>query len=235
MSLIKDVKNNDIESIKEHILEFPLDSNILDAAVAAVKNCRFECFDILNNYIQEVNHFNKKKHALRILKISARENKIDIFKKLFFQYKDFLEESDYESFIFISLRHHRIFKTIVENPSLNDRFFYNLLIFIHTNKDNNLRYRESLLNKNIKLITESFGYSDKDYFNIIKNQYSFSDFFQEINQNTFYKDKKAFISFILENEHAFFLKNIDSFKEYLSEDDLKYLSKHLIKEKMEIF
>ena len=235
MSLIKDVRNNDIENIKGYIRNYPHDDIFSDAAVAAIKNCRFECFDILNRHIQESNHFNKKHYALRILEISARENKFDIFKKLFFQYKDFLEESDYESFIFISLRHHRIFKTIVENTSLNDRFFYNLLIFIHTNKDNNLRYREFLLNKNIKLITESFGYSDKDYFMILKNQYSFSKFFQEISQNTFYKDKKIFISFILEKEHSFFLKNINSFKEYLSEEDLKHLSQSLMKEKMEIF
>lgn len=235
MSLIQDVKNNNIQNIKNHILELPHDDTILDAVVASVKNCRFECFDILNNHIQKINYFNKKQHALRILEISARENKFDIFKKFFFQYKDFLEESDYKSFIFSSLRHHRIFKTIVESTNLNERFFYNLLIFIHTEKDYNLSSRQSLLNKNSKLITKSFFYSDKNYFNFIKNQYSFFDFFQEINQNIFYKNKKIFISFILEKENVFFLKNIDSFKEYLNEEDLKYLSKHLIKEKMEIF
>tara|TARA_B100000073_G_C23673227_1_gene549506 strand:+ start:113 stop:820 length:708 start_codon:yes stop_codon:yes gene_type:complete len=235
MSLIQDVKNNNIQNIKNHILEFPHDDTILDAVVASVKNCRFECFDILNNHIQKINYFNKKQHALRILEISARENKFDIFKKFFFQYRDFLEDADYKSFIFSSLRHHRVFKTIVENRILNNRLFYDLLISLHTGEDNTLRDRKAVLNKNIKLITKSFSYSDEDYFMILKNQYSFFKFFQEINQNIFYKNKKIFISFILEKENVFFLKNIDSFKEYLSEEDLKHLSKHLIKEKMEIF
>lgn len=235
MSLIQDVKNNNIQNIKNHILEFPHDDTILDAVVASVKNCRFECFDILNNYIQESNYFNKKQHALRILEISARENKFDIFKKFFFQYRDFLEDADCKSFIFSSLRHHRVFKTIVENRILNNRLFYDLLIYLHTGEDNALRDRKAVLKKNIKLITESFSYSDEDYFMILKNQYSFSKFFQEISQNTFYKDKKIFISFILEKEHSFFLKNINSFKEYLSEEDLKHLSQSLMKEKMEIF
>lgn len=235
MSLIKDVRENYIENIKEHIFYNPDDTGFLDAAVAAVKNCRFECFDILNNHIQESNYFNKKQYTLRILEVSARENKVDIFKKFFFQYKDFLEESDYKSFIFSSLRHHRIFKTIVENKKFSNTFFYNLLIFMHTGKDNILRDKEAVLNKNTKLITESFDYSDEEYFMILKNQYSFFDFFKEISQNTPYKDKKIFISFILQKENSFFLKNINSFKEYLSEEDLKYLSKYLMKEKMELF
>lgn len=235
MSLIKDVRNNDIESIKEHIFYNPDDTGFLDAAVAAVKNCRFECFEVLNNHIQESNYFNKKQHALKILEVSARENKFDIFKKFFFQYRDFLEDADYKSFIFSSLRHHRIFKTIVENRSLNNRLFYDLLISLHTGEDNTLRDRKAVLNKNVKLITKSFSYSDEDYFMILKNQYSFFKFFQEISQNTFYKDKKIFISFILEKEHSFFLKKISYFKEYLNEEDLKHLSLQLTKDKMEIF
>lgn len=235
MSLIKDVKNNDIESIKKYISDNPDNDSFLYAAVAAVKNCRFECFDILNNHIQERTCFNKKKHALRILEISARENKFDIFKNFFFQYKDFLEELDYKSFIFSSLRHHRIFKTILENTTFNDRFFYDLLISLHTEKDNALRYKGALLNKNIKLITKSFSYSNEDYFLILKNQYSFFKLFQEISQNVFYKDKKVFISFILEKEHSFFLKKINYFKEYLNEEDLKHLSLQLTKDKIEVF
>lgn len=235
MSLIKDVKNNDIESIKTAISVNTKDKSMIEAAVSSIKNCRFECFELINDYIQESTFFDKKDYTLKILEISARENKFDIFKNFFFQYKDFLNKEDYKKFIFSSLRHHRIFKTIVQNKKFEESFFYELLIFLHTVSDRTLRGREAVLNKNVNLIIESFNYTEENYYFFIKDNYSFSKFFDNIKRCDTYRNKKVFISFILEKNNSFFIDNIYTFQKYLEEKDFKYISQYLTKEKIETF
>lgn len=236
MSLIKDVKNNDIESIKTAISVKTKDKSMIEAAVSSIKNCRFECFELINDYIQESTFFDKKDYTLKILEISARENKFDIFKSFFFQYKDFLNEEDYKKFIFSSLRHHRIFKTIVQNKKFEESFFYELLIYLHTVSDRTLQSREAVLNKNVNLIIESFNYTEENYYFFIKDNYSFSKFFDKLKRNnTTCTNKRVFVSFILEKNNSFFIDNIYTFQKYLEEKDFKYISQYLTKEKIETF
>ena len=233
MSIKSIIKNGNLDKLKsEFDSKLSLPSNIEELAVCAIKNCKYDCFEFITKKAFESIEVNKKKFVLAVIKESAKENKFDIFKKYFIQYKDFLNEEDFHSITENAIRYNRILKFLIEHQSFEKDFFYKFLFELHKRTySSHFQFNRTVQVKNIELIMNSFKYKPKEYFNYLSDY----GLFAHINFNTIWNSNYVFLDFLTSYRNEYFFNNINIFEEYLNEDTKKEFEKHKLAEKLEVF